>query len=238
MKNYYIEVNGQHSEPLTFEELKTRSLTLDTLIWFEGMEEWTKAGNIPELAGLFRNIPPPIQKTATTPPPPPPPPTPATPPVYHTPLQSSPSGIFKKALIGGFMIVVLVVLVFSFADDTQSKVQTQTEENTQQLEQQQQLIDEQNAKIAEQERLEKERQERERKANIEAQIKDISSQLNTAYNNVTKARQQVNDATAFQLLRSRSERNDQINEATEVLTSWEAEVKRLEGELQRLNAEL
>ena len=33
-------------------------LTRDTLVWRSGMPQWQKAGNMPELAHLFSNIPP------------------------------------------------------------------------------------------------------------------------------------------------------------------------------------
>jgi uncharacterized protein DUF4339 len=234
MKHYYIEINGRHSEPLTFEALKSYHITLDTLIWSEGMTQPNKAGNIPELAELFRTTPPRIQN-ASIPPLTRPNAANEAVPAYHAAFPFG-ADVFKKALIGGFLIAALVVLVFSFADNTHANAQTQTGQDTRQPTEQQQLIEEQHAKIAEQERLENEKQERERKTAIEKQINDISAQLRTAYTNAAKAKERVNNTSGFKLLRSRGERNEGINTAAAELESWEKEVKRLEGALRRLNA--
>ncbi|MDI1255650.1 MAG: DUF4339 domain-containing protein [Flavobacterium sp.] len=239
MKKYYIEINGQQSEPLSLEELKKQKITKETLVWFEGQDDWIKAGNIQELEVIFKSIPPPIKKVT-----PPPVPimkeqvVPAPQYMHEKENKSFFSTVQGKILMGIAAVGVVVVLLFSFTDKSHLEVQTQTELNTEQLQQQQQLLDEQNAKIAEQQRIEAERQERERKAAIRQQIQEISEQLNIAYQNVEKAKQGLNDASAFQLLRSKSERNQQINEATDALNSWTNEVQRLEGELNTLNKSL
>jgi hypothetical protein len=35
-------------------------ITRDTLVWREGMGAWTKAGDVPDLSGLFGAVPPPL----------------------------------------------------------------------------------------------------------------------------------------------------------------------------------
>ena len=35
-------------------------LTRATLVWKAGMAQWAKAGEVPELAQVFANVPPPI----------------------------------------------------------------------------------------------------------------------------------------------------------------------------------
>lgn len=59
MKEYYYEKNGQKLGPLSKQELKGK-ISKDSLIWKYGMEDWTKAAQLPELNDLFRNEPPPI----------------------------------------------------------------------------------------------------------------------------------------------------------------------------------
>jgi hypothetical protein len=34
--------------------------TRNSLVWKSGMAQWVKAGEVPELAALFANVPPPI----------------------------------------------------------------------------------------------------------------------------------------------------------------------------------
>jgi hypothetical protein len=38
----------------------TGELNRNTLVWKAGMAQWVKAGEVPELAPLFANTPPPI----------------------------------------------------------------------------------------------------------------------------------------------------------------------------------
>jgi hypothetical protein len=64
MKKFYIH-NGQTEQgPLTFNEIKTLNLKTDTPIWYEGLENWSKAGDIDELKDILNghSTPPPFQK--------------------------------------------------------------------------------------------------------------------------------------------------------------------------------
>jgi hypothetical protein len=63
MKKYFIEENGKANGPFSFEDLKNQPLKKSSLIWFEGLKEWTILENIPELQGVIGTIkPPPIPK--------------------------------------------------------------------------------------------------------------------------------------------------------------------------------
>ena len=59
-KLYYIAVNGQRTGPFTINELKDKKIERSTLVWSEGMENWTKAELLPEFNGFLRTEPPPI----------------------------------------------------------------------------------------------------------------------------------------------------------------------------------
>ena len=64
MKQYYIH-NGQTERgPFNFEQLKSQSLSKETLVWYEGLENWAVAGNLDELQELFirKTTPPPLPK--------------------------------------------------------------------------------------------------------------------------------------------------------------------------------
>ena len=71
MQYYYLKNRFRYG-PVKFEDLKSKDIKKDTLVWYEGLKDWTKAGEIKELKELFKVIPPPI-------PPPPIPPTPPAP---------------------------------------------------------------------------------------------------------------------------------------------------------------
>ncbi len=71
---FFAVVNGQQAGPFDINTLKQMaangSLVKDTLVWREGMANWSAAGQVPELNSVFGATPPPV--------PPPPPPVPGT----------------------------------------------------------------------------------------------------------------------------------------------------------------
>lgn len=50
---FFIVENNQQAGPFTLEEMAARGVTPSTPVWREGMNDWTPAGNVPELASLF-----------------------------------------------------------------------------------------------------------------------------------------------------------------------------------------
>lgn len=73
MKKYFYADGQQQQGPFTLEELKTKGLSPDILVWFDGLENWQPAGEIEELAALFNRFTPP-QAPVVPPPPSAPPP--------------------------------------------------------------------------------------------------------------------------------------------------------------------
>ncbi len=71
MKKYHYSENGQQYGAITLEELKTKNIKPDTLIWYEGISEWTAANNIAELQDMFSetSVPPPLPNLSAMPPP-------------------------------------------------------------------------------------------------------------------------------------------------------------------------
>ena len=62
MKKYFYS-NGQDKEgPVTLEELKQKDITPQTLIWFEGLNDWKEAESVDELKEIFELSPPSIEK--------------------------------------------------------------------------------------------------------------------------------------------------------------------------------
>lgn len=53
MRSYYYSDGQETFGPFSLEELVQTQLTPESLIWFEGLEEWIQAGTLPELAELF-----------------------------------------------------------------------------------------------------------------------------------------------------------------------------------------
>ncbi len=61
---YYIAINNQQIGPFGMDALKPYlqdgRLTRETLAWKQGMAQWTPAGQITDMAGLFGAMPPPL----------------------------------------------------------------------------------------------------------------------------------------------------------------------------------
>ncbi len=69
MKKYYYSDGQNQYGPFTIEELKEKNITKDTLIWYEGLDQWKKAELFPELQNVYIKIPQPIpQPTYNQPP--------------------------------------------------------------------------------------------------------------------------------------------------------------------------
>ena len=62
MKQYFIHDGQSEKGPLNIEQLKLETLKKETPIWYEGLENWVKAGEVEELKNLFAITPPPLIK--------------------------------------------------------------------------------------------------------------------------------------------------------------------------------
>lgn len=63
---YHVAVGQSQSGPFDVGALQQQAasgnFTRDSLVWKNGMAQWAKAGDVPELAALFANVPPPIPR--------------------------------------------------------------------------------------------------------------------------------------------------------------------------------
>jgi|AntAceMinimDraft_10_1070366.scaffolds.fasta_scaffold06342_4 uncharacterized RDD family membrane protein YckC len=60
MKHYFYSDGEKQKGPFTFEQLKNENIEKETLIWFEGLEDWKPAKEINEIELILELIPPPI----------------------------------------------------------------------------------------------------------------------------------------------------------------------------------
>ncbi|MBN1567762.1 MAG: SPFH domain-containing protein [Acidobacteria bacterium] len=65
---YFAAIEGKQTGPFDMQTLASQAasgrLTQQTLVWTQGMTQWTPAGQIPALAGIFASIPPPLPPSA------------------------------------------------------------------------------------------------------------------------------------------------------------------------------
>lgn len=57
---YYVDSNRKQIGPIPFSDRKAVGLTPSTLVWYEGLTEWAKAGSVQEFKDIFAPVPPPI----------------------------------------------------------------------------------------------------------------------------------------------------------------------------------
>ncbi len=61
---YFVALNGQQTGPFDMATLKGQvsagHLTRETLVWSQGMAQWSKAADVPDIAALFAAVPPPL----------------------------------------------------------------------------------------------------------------------------------------------------------------------------------
>lgn len=62
MKKYFVHNGKEQQGPYSIDELRLKNLTAKTMIWFEGISNWTEAQFIPELKDLIVSTPPPFEK--------------------------------------------------------------------------------------------------------------------------------------------------------------------------------
>ncbi len=60
MKKYFYTDGTNKYGPFTLEELKENNISRETQVWFQELEDWKSAGEVPELEELFNFLPPPL----------------------------------------------------------------------------------------------------------------------------------------------------------------------------------
>jgi hypothetical protein len=64
---FHVALGGQQVGPFDLAALQqyvqSGQLTRETLVWKQGMANWTAAGQVPDLSGLFGATPPPLPPT-------------------------------------------------------------------------------------------------------------------------------------------------------------------------------
>jgi hypothetical protein len=227
MQKFHIHKDDQQQGPFSTDELKDLKITRDTMVWFEGAENWKKAIEVDDLKEIFKSIPPPIQTN-----------TPVTPPPI---LDKKPEEATKPIIDNKpkkknttLIIVVVAVLVFGVLGSfLYTNQQARQDEIQKQLE-------EQRAKINEQEQIEaarlEEEQRQKRAANAaqrQAELESLNYEYDQAVTNLRAARIKLEEIQQFHLLRTASEKEQQVQEQLETIRAWENESDRLQKEIDK-----
>jgi uncharacterized protein HemX len=233
MQKFYIHKDDQQQGPFSIDELKDLKITRDTMIWFEGADNWKKAIEVDELKEIFKTVPPPLKTNSSIIPPPL---------VDKTPKE------IKKSIVETqpkkknttLIIVVSILLLGGLGTFVYINQQNKQEEIQRQIEEQNSKLQEQNAKIQEQERIEAERQaevnrkkEAANKQQRAEQLASLNYQYDEAVTTLRAEKIRLNEIQGFTLLRTASEKQQQVQRQLEVIRSWENEVDRLKKEIDK-----
>jgi len=165
MTQFFTHDGENEQGPFDLERLKSQSLKKDTPIWYEGLENWTTAGEVEELKELFlaKPSPPPLRKNIEEA-------IPTVPKIettaYSVPLASEFEHPKKKSIttplfVAGILAVVGIVGWLIYENKTQADTLNQVQEKVTQ--QDQQLTQQQQK---EQQQLLEEQQEQEEKDRV------------------------------------------------------------------------
>lgn len=106
MKKYYLYNGDRQFGPFSFAQLKHQHLLRDTHVWYEGLNEWVKAGTVQELQELLPPATPPpfiVSNNSSQ--------SPAVP--FDSPASSRLKTRFvnKVIFIASILLLILLVLV-------------------------------------------------------------------------------------------------------------------------------
>lgn len=235
MKKYFLHNGTENSGPFDLEELKAKRITKTTPVWHEGLEDWKTAGEIEELRSVLAVVPPPIKPITTVPP------------ILkeeRKPEHRTILGLSKSTFFAVFGILVLIVGtgIFNTYQENRSeeleRKNHKTEAENRQFELQQKEIEEQKILLAEQEKAETQRMASERKQTISNRLLEIQKTLVDHHTNLEETKKKLDDATAFKLFRTTSERDEEISLLQNDIDYWQSEIEKLEKETNQLNLEL
>ena len=214
MSKFYIHIDDQQQGPFTTDELKDLKIARETMVWFEGEEDWKKAVEIEELQEIIKSIPPPI---------------------VDKEIEDAKKSIDKEKPSRkkkGLTVVVFVVLLIGAIGSYWYIIQ-----QTKQVEMLRQ-IEEQKIKIQELEDIKADRLAKEQKnaaiaSQRQLELESLYYELNQAITNLRAAEIRLNEIQEFRLLRTPSKKQQQIQQQLEYILAWENEVDRLKMEIDK-----
>lgn len=235
MKKYYLHNGTESSGPFDIEELKAKNITKASPVWFEGMQHWKTAGEIPELTRLFMAVPPPITVFSAPSP---------TPKVEKIEEERKILGLSRNTffIVFGVLVLTTATLVFNNIQENRSRElrikNHKTEVENYQLELKQKEIEEEKIQAVLQEKIDAERMAREKKQNDNSRLSEINQMLADYQNNLDATEKKLKDASGFKLLRTAEEKKEQMDLLQKNIDSFKNEMSRLRDESDLLKLEL
>ncbi len=206
MKKYYLHIGTENSGPFDIEELKEKKLTKTSPVWFEGMQQWKTAGEIPELNQLFIPNPPPFSPFST--------PEPEIK-VEKESKEITILGMSKNNLliVVAAIIILIGITVLKVSEENRSRElklkNHKTEIENYKLEQKQKQLEEDKIQAVIQEKINSERSSRDLKLNANNRLVNIKQQIANYKILLSETENKLKSTSGFKLFRSGSEKKKQ-----------------------------
>ena len=235
MKKYFLHDGTESSGPFDFEELIAQKITPKTPIWFEGMEKWKFAGEIPELQSIFKVSPPPLNIKKEEPKP------------QKTEVKPAKKQIFGLSRPTFFIICAAIVLLagISYLKNLQENRSRElriknhkTEVENYQLELKEKEIEEQKKMQAEAEKAAAERALEQQKQAKTDRIIEIDKLIAIAQSNLEASKRKLNNASGFKILRTSTEKKEELNALQLQIDSIYKDIDHLKIESNQLKLDL
>jgi hypothetical protein len=235
MKKYYLHNGTESSGPFAIEELKAKNITKASPVWFDGLLHWKTAGEIPELTSLFMVTPPPIASFLF----------PSSQPKVEKIREARKIlGLSKSSFFIGlvFLLLVIATFVFNSYQETRNREldakNHKTEVENYQLELKQKEADDEKIQAVIQERIEAERVGAEKKQSYQNRLLKIQQLLTEYQTSILETKKKLNETSGFKLLRSASQKKEQMDLLQKNIDSFKSEMGKLRMESDQLKLEL
>lgn len=235
MKKYYLHNGTESSGPFDLEELKAKKITKSSPVWFEGMENWKYAGEIPELNTLFVVSPPPISTFST----------PETAPKEERIIEERKIlGLSRNTFFGVCVVLVLATSTIIFNNIRENKSRElrvknhKTEVENHQLELQQKELEQQKLLEEAAQKAAAERAIQDKKQADEDRIIEIEKLIAISQSNLEAATSKLKSASGFKVLRTTEEKKQELSELNKKIDSITTEIDQLKIESNQLKLEM
>lgn len=231
MKKYYLHDGTESSGPFDLEELKTKNITKASPVWFEGMQHWKTASEIPELNFLFVASPPPISSFSSTKP------------VHKEEKVKEVRKILGLASSTFFIVCVVLVLatstvIFNNLRENKSRElrvkNHKTEVENHQLEEQQKELEQQKLLEEEAKKAAEERAIEDKKQADSDRIIEIEKLIAISKSNLEATNSKLKNASGFKVLRTPEEKKEELNALNKKIDSINTEIDQLKIESNQL----
>ena len=217
MKKYYINNGEQNLGPFDLNDLKSKGIDRDTLVWFFGLERWSRARSIPELKELFRTS---LQRREGG---------------FRESVDDETASFFKDRLllfVAAGLLLGFGILFYSFYITSTITKDEQRSHN--ELQESKELFLQE--RVVSVQALPKKLPlllAAEKKASTK-RIAQIEIELAIAGQNLAAAEQELMGARYFQFLRMSDVRQQEIEAANKKIEVWKDEIKLLKAEMHGL----